>query len=169
MSARVRPRSRWVNVLQTVLGEKKVGAYLRGRWLPDLPLNVQPAGLKFMLTFVKDGVRVIGGGSVQSPGGGKSQVYLVVELSDGSREVVFPDLVSRLAQYVLLRQRTPEVVAATRSRARDWCKQYLPEPLSYVATVSALRLALTPTKSEEALSGHLGALGINLPPLFSLQ
>lgn len=172
--SRVRPRARWVRRLEEQLVFRKVGLFVRGRWTPDLTSRNHPAEINFILRHLREGGRVVGGGSVQrrklgAAKDGSDVIYVVVELPDGSREFLVPDLVSLLAQYVLLRQRSPELVGAVRSRARDYCRSHLPESLAFDATCSAMKLALSVSPAEELLESDLANMGLKIPPLFSLE
>nr|AQM49991.1 hypothetical protein [Verticillium dahliae RNA virus] len=162
---RLRRRARWVNRLESSIGLSRgqLGFVVRGRWTPDLPSASYPAGLNMVLSHFEDGAKLLGGGVVES-GEGELVAYHHIELSDGSREVVFPDLLSRLAGYALLRQRDAVLVSALRLRALDWCKKRaLPAELSFIVVASAMRLALECSPAEAALAVTLEALGPESP------
>jgi len=103
-----------------------VGRFVRGRWTPDLPSAEFSLGTNLILSHLEGGARILGGGSVQAKDRGSgelcSEAYLVVELADGSRDVIFPALVSSLAAYAFLRERSATLVGALRSRAVEWYK-----------------------------------------------
>jgi len=99
-----------------------VGRFVRGRWTPDLPSPNNSQGVNLVLASRPDGVKILGGGSVQ--GKDKTRVaYLVVEDRDGSVSTVFPELLAALRSYAFLRARESTLVLALRSRALEWCKK----------------------------------------------
>jgi len=128
LCARPRRRAVWVRRLEVVLGVAPgvVGRFVRGRWTPDLPSAEFSLGTNLILSHLEGGARILGGGSVQAKDRGSgelcSEAYLVVELADGSRDVIFPALVSSLAAYAFLRERSATRVGALRSRAVEWYK-----------------------------------------------
>jgi hypothetical protein len=142
--ARPRRRAVWVRRLASVLGTVPggtVGAFVRGRWTPDLPSVNNSAGLNRVLSDRPGGVRILGGGSVL----GKREssdirvAYFVVEDEFGTVSTVFPELLSSLRSYAWLRARESTLVLALRSRALEWCKkQGLPDTATSVAVEAAV-------------------------------
>jgi hypothetical protein len=140
-----------------------LGYLVRGRWTPDLPSAGYPAGLNLVLSHFEDGAKLLGGGVVRCEDGGVV-AYHHIELSDGSREVVFPDLLSKLSGYALLRQRDAVLVSALRLRSLEWCKkQGLPRDLVFIVVASSMRLALEIPEAESALVRCLSDLGPESP------
>jgi len=144
--ARLRSRAVWVRRLEHVLGGSSgvVGALVKGRWTPDLPLASRTNFANLVLTHAEGGAKILGGGSLSTGEGDKKRMetYILVELSDGSRETVFPELLARLASYSLLRERDATLLSALRLRAQEWCKGAgLSSTVSLWAVVSALKLA----------------------------
>jgi len=170
---RFRRRARWVNRCASRLGLRRgsLGFVLRGRWTPDLPSPRHPAAVNSVLSHFEDGARLLGGGVVRcsrsSEGSLREEVdepYHLIELSDGSREVCFPGLLSKLSAYALLRQRDAVLISALRLRALDWVKrQGLPKDLGFIVVASAMRLALEVPCQEAALAETLEDLGPGSP------
>jgi hypothetical protein len=98
-------------------------------------------GANLILTHFDEGAKILGGGSV--PGKDNDRVvYYVVELADGSREVVAPELFSSLAAYAFLRERSATLVSALRLRALEWCKGAgLDKSVTWALVPSAFRFA----------------------------
>lgn len=160
-SSRLRRRARWVRRVEDSLALRRgtLGSLIRGRWIPDLPSSEYPAGLNVVLSQFEDGAILLGGGEVQGKDGARV-AYYHVELSDGSREVLFPDAVSKLASYALLRQRDATLVSALRLRALEWCKSAgIADDLRLLVVSSTLRLVFECSKSEASLEDALTALG----------
>jgi len=160
--SRPRRRAVWVRRLQSVLGVAPgvVGQLVRGRWLPDLPSPEFSLGTNLTLAHLEEGVRILGGGSVQTKPRGSDEpgceAYLVVELSDGSREVVFPSLLATLSSYSLLRQRDATLVGALRLRAVEWCRGVgLSKAATWAAVPSAFRFAWQVSPAECRLRDSL--------------
>ncbi|AZT88671.1 hypothetical protein VlAV1_gp1 [Verticillium longisporum ambiguivirus 1] len=147
LCARPRRRARWVRALESTLGvvpSGTVGRLVRGRWTPDLPSVNYPPGVNLVLDRVPDGARILGGGSVAGRRKDEDVTvpYILLELSDGSVETLFPELVSVLSSYAFLRKREATLVLALRSRALDWCKSTgLSGPEAEVAVSFATKLA----------------------------
>lgn len=165
--ARLRRRTVWVRRLESVLGVAPgvVGAFVRGRWVPDLPSNDFSLDANHVLAHLGSGVKILGGGSVLGAKRGDNEperlAYFVVELSDGSREVVFPELLSHLSSYAFLRERNAVLVGSLRVRALEWCKSAgLSKSVTWMAVPSAFRFAwqLSPreVKSSQQLRGGPG-------------
>jgi hypothetical protein len=125
--ARLRRRAVWVRRMEKVIGKAPgcVGKFLRGRWTPDLPSPALTAGANLVLSHLPDGVRILGGGSVQGRGKDDEETveaYLVVELADGSRVTVYPELLCALSSYAFLRERSAVLLSSLRLRALEWCR-----------------------------------------------
>jgi len=117
-----------------------------------------------LLTHFEDGARILGGGSVQtSPPGegeGSTESYFVLELADGSVEVIFPSLWAKLCSYAFLRERGDTLVSALRLRALEWCKSAgLSSPDTWVAVPSAFRCAWKISSREMKLRDELREQG----------
>lgn len=159
--ARLRRRTVWVRQLEAVLGSAPgvVGAFVKGRWTPDLPSNERSVGVNLALSHPTGGAKILGGGSVRGGTAGqpRRETYVVVELPDGSRETVFPELLGRLASYSLLRERNADLVSALRLRAQEWCKNAgLSSTVSWWAVCSAIKLAWPVSTMETSVSGVVG-------------
>jgi len=90
----------------------------------------------------------------------RTEAYFVLELADGSREVVFPELFFALASYAFLRERDALLVGSLRLRALDWCKKVgLSWADTWMAVSSAVPLAWRVSPRElQALAAFSGAL-----------
>lgn len=121
---RFRPRGRLTRRLQQALQVPfgRVGSFWRGRWTPDLPSQKRSPVLNALLACRKDGTKLLGAGAVQTPNPGDG-LYVVVESSQGQRELVFPALWARLSRYACMRERTPELLHGVRARASQWFKE----------------------------------------------
>lgn len=156
--ARLRRRSRFVRVVESLLGEAPVtvGQLWKGRWVPDLPDPSLSHGANFILGIRAEGVRILGGGSVQTDKP-KDGVYLVCELSDGSIEVVFPEIVGRLAAYAVFRDRDARLLSSLRLRALEMCKKAgLDGPTMHAAVLSTVRMVWRPSPQELRALGCAG-------------
>jgi len=158
-AARLRPHGRFTRALECVLGEAPgfVGRFLRGQWTPDLPSSDLSHGANLVLTLREDGVRILGGGFVHTDKP-KDGVYLVCELPDGSIEVVFPEIVGKLAAYAVFRDRDATLLSALRLRALEWAKVAgLGGPETLTCVLSSLRFVWRPCarelKAYECLGG----------------
>jgi hypothetical protein len=135
--------------------------FLRGRWTPDLPTLSGSIELNSLLTYFRHGAKCLGGGTVHGEvkdlvNGSSSEApqgYLVLELADGSRNVVFTDLFFRLASYAFLRKRDAVLVSSLKSRALEWCKKVgLSEGHTWVAVSSVIHLAWQLSPAEDYAS-----------------
>jgi hypothetical protein len=156
--ARPRRRSKWVCRLDAVLAPigLRTSDLLKGRWTPDLPSGNRNDGTNLMLAHFGDGARILGGGLVQVQAGEgegmecKSHTYLVLELSDGSRETIFPELVCALASFAFLRERSATLVSALRLRALEWYKKNrLSQVVVWSTLPSCFKFAWHVSDSEE--------------------
>jgi len=127
--ARLRRRSKWVNALcEQLCGDPAgrvnfVSRLLRGRWRPDLPDLERSQVANAMSTLVDSGVIVKGGGTLPKVGEEGFEVYLNLELKDGSHHTIFPSLVGELKCYAAFRPRDRDTLMALRFRALQWCKR----------------------------------------------
>jgi hypothetical protein len=162
-ATRLRRRAVWVRRVEGWLGGDVgcLSKFLRGRWTPDLPTLSGNIELNSLLTYFRHGAKCLGGGTVHGESrdvvsGASSespQGYLVLELADGSRNVVFTDLFFRLASYAFLRKRDAVLVSSLKSRALEWCKKVgLSEGHTWVAVSSAIHLAWQLSPAEEYAS-----------------
>lgn len=157
-AARLRPRARWVRVLDGLFGRRVglVGRLVRGWWVPDLPAAGRTAVANALLANLKGGARLLGGGVVQRKTGeeGRGHVYYVLELASGETVTVFPELLSRLQAYSCFRRRDVALVPALRARGVDWCRSSgLPAWAWPYAVPCAVAMSMQPTLEEEAAMG----------------
>lgn len=150
---RLRRRARWVRALEAVVGGGggRVSAWLRGRWVPDLPSHRHTPVQRYLLASVENGARILGGGSektVEGDGTEGTEMYFVLETAK-STEVVFPSLLGSLRQYALFRERTSDLLLGLRSRASEWCRARSLRPwVADLAVCSAVNLAMEPSTHE---------------------
>jgi len=162
--ARPRRRAIWVRRLEAFLGLELgcVGRFLRGRWEPDLISQEGNSVAASLLERFPYGAKILGGGSVRAgvdkPGAPQSVGYLVFELPDGSREVLFPELHNQLSTYSLFRKRDAILVSALRSRAEAWCKDVgLTKSDTWTAVSSSVHLVWQVSRRERYASEALFA------------
>lgn len=168
MPTRLRRRAVWACRLETVLGIRNghLSKLMRGRWTPDLPSADMPSGLNVVLSQFEDGAILLGGGEVPTTGE-VNKVYYIVELSDGTRLVCFPELLSRLASYALLRQRDAVLLSAVKLRALDWCKSVgLSDELRLLVVADAIRAVFERSPLETSLGDSLEAFKDDPPRWF---
>jgi hypothetical protein len=120
--SRVRKRAVWVRRLEDYLGSRggAIGRLVRGRWEPDLPSTRRSFVANALLGLSEDGLKLLGGGALLGKDA-RPLVYVVAETPDG-REVLFPELLGRLARFSAFRCRDSTLWAGLRSRASEWCK-----------------------------------------------
>lgn len=130
-AVRLRRRQRWSNQLVEKLGLErgKLGSFLAGRWIPDLPSYARDSAGHFLSSLLANGAKVLGGGLLPtSRKVGQETVtgetpYLRLGL--GVHEhVVLVDLLAKLALYACYRRRDSTLVAALRTRAIEWAKDH---------------------------------------------
>jgi hypothetical protein len=169
-ASRLRRRTRWVRSLECSLGGEIgcVGKLVRGRWRPDLASPERNHAVNLLLSHFDNGARLLGGGvrssvrpvRVEGTDGEevRTEAYFVLELADGSREVVFPELLFALASYAFLRERDALLVGSLRLRALDWCKKVgLSWADTWMAVSSAVHLAWRVSPRErQALAAFAG-------------
>lgn len=148
--ARLRRRARWVRVAEAVVGAGRVGTWIRGRWTPDLPTDANPDVCRWLMASLPTGAKVLGGGLEQvTTTDWRDGFYLVVAFPDG-RRLVFPELLGRLRQYSLFRDRDVLLLGGLRARAVEWCRaRGLRSWVAEVAVSSAVALAFEPSTHEE--------------------
>jgi hypothetical protein len=171
LCARPRRRAVWVRRLEVVLGVPSgyVGRLVAGRWTPDLPCAEYSAGANLVLSHFETGAKILGGGLVHGASRGEGDpvrsAYVVVELADGSTDVVFPELVGALASYSILRDRDATLVSSLRLRALEWCKGAgLSKSATFLAVPAAIRFAWQVSPAERRLRESLA--GGPSPPLW---
>lgn len=154
---RLRQRSKLTHALGESLQIKRglLGAFLTGRWRPDLPSTEGPTVASWLSALVVGGTRIVGGG-LCAVGDSEKQRQPFVRLLLGETVVtVLPGLLARLTQYSVYRTRSPALVSALRTRAVEWCKaQGVPEVDACLCIPGTVALSYLRTAPEEA--------GINL-------
>lgn len=157
---RLRRRSVWVNRLEAVLGSPPgaVGRILRGRWNPDLPLPGDSLAAQLVKVQYPEGVKLLGGGAVRGADKEKDAVvYYILEHPDGSTELVAPELMSHLASYSFLRERSADLVSALRLRALEWCKgQGLSKDATWALLPGSFRSGWEVSEREQRVRQSLG-------------
>lgn len=161
--ARLRGRSVWVCRLEGLLGGRRgvVADLLARRWVPDLPSQKRSPVANALIGNLEGGAKLLGGGAIQSKEGGeaRAEVWYEVELPEGERVVVFPDLLASLQSYSVFRPRDAALLAALRARAREWCKLRLPTWVWPLAMPGAVALATARSSSELSGLEVLSAVG----------
>lgn len=161
---RLRARGCATNALQSLLSGPvgSAGAFLRGRWTPDLPSSDRSPILNALLATSSQEMKLLGVGAIRTNArpGPQRVVYVVVETAQG-RELVFPALLGRLQQYSLLRERTPELLRGLKARAIEWMKeQEVPAWVSPLAVPGAVARACLETTTEIGAKSQLEAAGL---------
>jgi len=164
---RLRRRARWVRAAEAVLGGGggRVGRFLRGRWTPDLPTADQPSVQRYLIDCVQDGARILGGGSTKSTDGEKQEVFFLVETKRGLYPV-YPELLGRLRNYSLFRDRDAALLGGLRTRAVEWCRaRQLPGWAADCAVAGTVPLAFEYGPAEISARNSVAAVA-PLPTLF---
>jgi len=177
---RLRRRSGWAEPLRLLLGLDAgyLGAFLRGRWKPDLPSEHAPGHVRFLSALVKSGVKVVGSGLVrceltksgQHPGKeeeqrhGRPMRYTVLALG-GEYHTVVPELVASLSSLALFRARDSALISLLRLRALEWCKSRgvtaedavlcIPSSIALAALVSGPEAAAVGLLDSRAMAGKV--------------
>jgi len=160
--SRLRGRSVWVCRLEELLGGRRgvVADLLARRWVPDLPSRERSPVANALIGNLESGAKLLGGGAIQNGGGEtRTEVWYEVELPEGERVVVFPDLLASLQSYSIFRSRDAALLAALRARAREWCKLRLPTWVWPLAMPGAIALATARSASELSGMEVLSAVG----------
>lgn len=122
-TARLRKRAKWVVGLAEKLGlrDGALGAFLSGRWTPDLPgsKGARSASAYFSSLLV-DGARVQGATRVTVAGG---HTWVAHVNLGSNRLLVDPQMLAALSSYACFRRRDNALVSALRLRAKEWCKK----------------------------------------------
>lgn len=118
---RLRRRGRFANRLQHALGERNeiAGRFLRGQWTPDLPSESRTPAVSAFLHLRRRQVKVLGAGTFPTTTG-RDGDYVLVESSDGKRELVVLNLLFKLVTYATFRPRDAALELALKSRAVSW-------------------------------------------------
>lgn len=165
---RLRRRARWVRALETVMGGRNgnVGSFLAGWWTPDLPGYDGYDVLNYVLGSVENGVRCLGGGIEKVEEGREADgVYLIIDSGHDEVEVLFPQLLAKLRQYALYRERDVQLLGSLRTRAGEWCRAVgLANHVSDLAIASATSMAMIPSTHERLASARVER-ACSFPPL----
>ncbi|QKN84405.1 hypothetical protein [Rice Tombus-like virus 3] len=150
---RLRQRSKLTHALGESLQLKRglLGAFLTGRWRPDLPLTEGPTVASWISALIAGGARVVGGGLCATGDIEKRRQPFVRLLLGETVVTVLPGLLARLTQYSVYRTRSPALVSALRTRAVEWCKaQGVPEVDACLCVPGTVALSYLRTAPEEA-------------------
>jgi hypothetical protein len=129
--SRLRRRSSWVNCMVDSLGLPRglLGAFLMGRWTPDLiHERLHQGGAAWLAAMVEGGVKVLGGGlakckAPRTEGASLPLRQPFVVLDFGSFQLpVFVPLVAKLSCYAQFRERDTALLGSLRLRAQEWAK-----------------------------------------------
>jgi len=160
---RLRPRGRATCMAQDLLEGPvgSVGKFFRGRWTPDLPADRRSPVLNALITASGSEVKLLGCGAVHSTGRNPTRyLYVVVEDSQGERQLILPTLSSRLNQYSFLRESNPDLLRGLRARAVDWFKKSeLPAWLGDLVLPTAVARACLQTSVDRQARSILDAAG----------
>lgn len=161
-AARPRRRAVWVRRFEAFVGVSggSVGKLLRGRWVPDLPNHEWNHAASLMTALVDNGVKILGGGSVQCVEGHEDQPYLVIEQVDGVTSVICVELLFRLSNYAFARERNAILAQSLKVRALDWCKKVgLSQADTYMAVSGAMPVAWQVSRVERYASAAMPVVG----------
>nr|QHD64747.1 ORF2 [Plasmopara viticola lesion associated ambiguivirus 2] len=158
---RLRQRSKLTHALGESLQIKRglLGAFLAGRWRPDLPRAEGPSVAAWFSALVVGGVKIVGGG-LCAQGDTEKQRQPFVRLLLGDTVVtVLPGLLARLSNYSAFRKRNPTLVAALRTRAIEWCKaQGVPDVDSCLCIPGTVALAYVRSAPDEAATSIMSTV-----------
>lgn len=158
---RLRPRAVWVQKVSSALGlsEKSLGAYLRGRWIPDLSSESR-RWVTSLGNLLEGGAKCIGGGTADTrpltkeekeEGVGVVATPLLTLMVADSRVSILPELVLHLTARACFRVRDHTLVPSLKLSAREWCKgRYLTEEVVAHALPYSVGLACCQTRPEQA-------------------
>jgi len=176
---RLRRRSKWAAPLREWLGLEDgfLGAFLRGRWTPDLPGESASKDARFLAALIKAGVKVLGSGQLEvtdeekdESRAGRPVTFITLGLGGGVYTVI-PELLARLSSYACFRTRDAALVAALRLRALEWCRARSLDPrdgaLCIPQTVALAVLETNPEAAAETLLGSRAVAGNTLFPWVS--
>jgi hypothetical protein len=163
-ASRLRKRSSWGNALGHSLGLKRglLGAYLHGRWKPDLTVQDRSMG-RVMQALIAGGAKVIGGGLLESRTGDDGEkkprkLPFVHVLLGESSYCVCPQLLSILGVYACFKKRDSVLLSALRLRASEWLKsQSVSELDSILVLPATVALAFLVSGPEAAGREILGS------------
>lgn len=115
---RLRPRARWVRVLEAAFGGRHVGSFFRGRWVPDLPSSGRTPLANAMLANLAGGARLLGGGVIAKKiESGPSRVARLTEFRDEVR--CLDELKQTLGGHQLVRDRLDEIDEKSGGGSQD--------------------------------------------------
>jgi len=150
---RLRQRSKLTHALGESLQIKRglLGAFLTGRWRPDLPLTEGPSVAAWFSALIVGGTRIVGGGLCAVGDAEKRRQPFVRLLLGETVVTVLPGLLARLTQYSVYRTRSPALVSALRTRAVEWCKAAgVPEADACLCIPGTVALSYMRTAPEES-------------------
>jgi hypothetical protein len=162
---RLRRRQAWTNSMVHMLGlnQGRLGAFLAGRWTPDLTGFEQPGPKRFISALLLDGARVLGGGFLATTRQVGAEVvhgrtpYLRLGLGV-SEHTVLVDALAKLSLYSCYRRRDQNLVAALRVRCTEWCRDNgINDQDAALLLPSTVALAFLRSSPEEAGSELLRA------------
>lgn len=142
-----------------------VGALKRGRWRPDLPPLGAADEVAFVSTWMRDGVKLLGGGVTQTIGAGGAvgrQVFVHLRTVDGVDHTVYPQLVARLSSLATFRTRDWQTLMVLRNRALEWGREVGVQATDLAAALaSSVVLGAVVSSAEIAAVDSAGALGVS--------
>jgi len=150
---RLRQRAKLTHALCESLAIKRgiLGAFLSGRWKPDLPTTEGPTVAAWFSALLVGGARIVGGGLCASGDDEKRRQPFVRLLLNDTVVTVLPGLLARLSNYSVFRTRSPALLSALRTRAVEWCKaEGVPDVDSCLCIAGTVALAYVRSAPEEA-------------------
>lgn len=159
---RLRRRAGWVNLLvgSLAIPDKSLGAYLSGRWTPDLTGSGANEALKVFSQLLEGGAKFLGAGTAQTRALTEQERKDRVEVTatlwvalvvDGTAVRVFPELLSRLAARACFRARDHTLVPSLKLAGLEWCKsRYLRDYEVGLGLPCTIALACCKTRPEQA-------------------
>jgi hypothetical protein len=161
LGARLRPRGRQANGLRELLKlpHGSLGAYLAGRWTPDLTASSAPLTGPLSRLF-QGGAKVLGSRTAKvrpSQEGEDTTATCVLSLwlAQASLDVC-PELVFHLSSRAVFRARDASLVPSLKLAGLEWChsRRLMPEEVALVLPLS-VALASLPSVPEVAAEGVL--------------
>lgn len=160
LGARLRSRGRRENGLRELLGlpHGVLGAYLAGRWMPDLTASSAPLTGP-LSRLIQGGAKVLGSrtAKVQAPKEGEDTTATsVLSLWIDAPLDVCPELVFHLSSRAVFRVRDSSLVPSLKLAGLEWChsRRLMPEEVALVLPLS-VALASLPSIPEVAAEGVL--------------
>ncbi|GFM95128.1 hypothetical protein MMARV_C013P2 [viral metagenome] len=170
-ATRLRRRAVWVNQVSGLLGlsSGSLGAYLRGRWTPDLPMSAAPLARE-LAALLEGGAKYLGAGTAEVRPLTRVEVKEDVEvvatpflgLSVGGDVVrILPELVFYLSARASFRERDTTLVSSLKFKALEWCKsRFLTDATVAFCLPWSVALACSVSRPESGATRALESCGL---------